>query len=1161
MVLPSGDSSPTLKTLPSMVLQQDVGWKMQKSHSELVFPRPSARSRGYSESRMKDLASSSSHPLNRITSTMTIQPELLAPAATVMPSSSFGTRAGEAMRPSPRDRSASVSRITELVMVDDLPASPSGSPGIWWSLNRREVTARPWNDAGEAGNDTIPEEQKENWEQTRKTVSQAIGSILGSATLIAHRTLLASMPLLELVPVPGLTMAAKLLLGIWDAVQEVDTNRLVFLRLTERCACVIITLHQELQDAGEVVVQELSPSLRRIEELFTGIQVLVKKESNIPFLKRFLKREETLRHIETLNRQLDQELQILGPSFQIRTVKVIKEFTAGMDDRIEATIQRVLQSHCCSQPAQSPILTRPPKNPSLLRPMSRRLLQPLEEITSVQDDKDRELDQNDLRQQMDSALQSGSDSTMLEFLQIPREDILEAIKSMQRHLEKTRPKMKGATDPDLNSPKDTLEREFIETGIDSLRRMSKSSTTLPGWTITRFEIDCTSRVGVGFFSDVYEGTWRGQTVAIKVLRDFASSRLFVREVEIWKNLSHPNIVELLGASSASGNPPWFFVSPFAENGDLGNHLRRLSMVREQRGLGLSPSFSSSSARTLEHIRRDSFKPSRESDLPRFMLEIAMGMDYLHEHGVLHGDLKSANVLVDETYTCLISDFGQSEIRAEAYRMSGISRSRGTLRWQAPEVMQGLSDLTPAVDIYAFSITCVEVLNMGQMPWSLVDDNAVQFIVLKEDERPAIPGQYHATPIHDLLQQCWHRDPESRPSFSEVVLSLRRNRHSIGGVLETPPPKSIPEMPELDQPQEPKSPISLSPCLSAFNPAEGRIPLTTRPSLRTTNSSPRPLSDDVLSQEETINESPSESDLYSASPNNDSSLTFLSENSAASEGFVKVDMEMDPKLWEARNERRYRMSLTHRYHHSLSLALWDPVPVAVGAVGYALKPNGSFVTLFNAINPTEIDDPRVQSMPSIAGYGSAPIGSHRHATRNAALRGLDAVVGFLNSGKRDDPSPNFSRRASLPLRAGHKVAYMYTESTEYRYMRELDAAKAWFKANADRIIEAFGEHSVHREDLMLIIGVLQAPNYALFVSHNHPDGNVHFHTYSPRQGRPWGTFSTDTNALDEHGGPSYHEPSPTPHQCACKVSINGDPPKAMLLARLRFPPDAIEPTSL
>jgi len=180
-----------------------------------------------------------------------------------------------------------------------------------------------------------------------------------------------------------------------------------------------------------------------------------------------------------------------------------------------------------------------------------------------------------------------------------------------------------------------------------------------------------------------------------------------------------------------------------------------------------------------------------------------------------------------------------------------------------------------------------------------------------------------------------------------------------------------------------------------------------------------MSEDSHSQEGTIIESSAEGDLYSASPHNVSYSTILSEDSAVSEEFVKVDIEMDPKLWEARNERRYRMSLTHRYHHSctyfsahgsfyhvhkrisVSLALWDPIPVAVGAVGYVIRPSGTFITLFNAINPMETDDPRVKSMPSIAGYGKTPIGNHRHATRNAALRGLDAVVGFLSSGKRDD----------------------------------------------------------------------------------------------------------------------------------------------------------------
>jgi hypothetical protein len=86
---------------------------------------------------------------------------------------------------------------------------------------------------------------------------------------------------------------------------------------------------------------------------------------------------------------------------------------------------------------------------------------------------------------------------------------------------------------------------------------------------------------------------------------------------------------------------------------------------------------------------------------------------------------------------------------------------------------------------------------------------------------------------------------------------------------------------------------------------------------------------------------------------------------------------------------------------VSLALWEPVEVVVGAVGYVLKPTGKFVTLFNAISPSESSDPRVKTMPSIAGYGKVSIGHHRHAARNAALRGFDAVVGFLSSGKRDE----------------------------------------------------------------------------------------------------------------------------------------------------------------
>ena len=178
--------------------------------------------------------------------------------------------------------------------------------------------------------------------------------------------------------------------------------------------------------------------------------------------------------------------------------------------------------------------------------------------------------------------------------------------------------------------------------------------------------------------------------------------LFVREIEIWKTLRHLNVLRLYGASSASGDPPWFFVSPYMKNGNLAQHLKWVELNERPSYLGidmgsspmpLSPIRSSlSSLRsgtfpalwTASQTRRDLTPPGtrgnsitpedtvllREWDLFRFMHEIAKGMEYLHREGVLHGDLKGANVLVDDNYRCVISDFGQSEMKSEVYRISG-----------------------------------------------------------------------------------------------------------------------------------------------------------------------------------------------------------------------------------------------------------------------------------------------------------------------------------------------------------------------------------------------------------------------------------------------------------------------------------------------------------
>lgn len=177
-------------------------------------------------------------------------------------------------------------------------------------------------------------------------------------------------------------------------------------------------------------------------------------------------------------------------------------------------------------------------------------------------------------------------------------------------------------------------------------------------------------------------------MAIKVLAETTPRKLFIREMEIWKTLKHPNVLELYGASSTSGDPPWFFVSPYLSNGSLVEFLKHAEVKfssrrrRSSRSVPIRPSEESNGIET-----SDSKHLIWEADLWRFMSDIATGMEYLHSHGVLHGDLKvkalkmvsyisltsftqGSNVLVDARPRCLITDFGQSEMKSEASRISG-----------------------------------------------------------------------------------------------------------------------------------------------------------------------------------------------------------------------------------------------------------------------------------------------------------------------------------------------------------------------------------------------------------------------------------------------------------------------------------------------------------
>ncbi|KNZ79967.1 hypothetical protein J132_08409 [Termitomyces sp. J132] len=172
---------------------------------------------------------------------------------------------------------------------------------------------------------TIPQEQTKGWVHTRDRVGKAAASVLGTATDVAHEILFTGVTVLACVPVPGLAPFARVLLQIWDALQSVDTNRLQCLRLTQRCADILLSVHEEVKEAGDQVDEELQTPITKLTESFQTVESFLLKQIHRPFLKRYLKRDEIQAQILSCDAQLTEALCMLGLSIQIKILRSVQD--------------------------------------------------------------------------------------------------------------------------------------------------------------------------------------------------------------------------------------------------------------------------------------------------------------------------------------------------------------------------------------------------------------------------------------------------------------------------------------------------------------------------------------------------------------------------------------------------------------------------------------------------------------------------------------------------------------------------------------------------------------------------------------------------------------------------------------------------------------------
>lgn len=236
------------------------------------------------------------------------------------------------------------------------------------------------------------------------------------------------------------------------------------------------------------------------------------------------------------------------------------------------------------------------------------------------------------------------------------------------------------------------------------------------------------RIGTGGYGDVWravglaEGT-QDSEVAIKEFRDGVN----VRELELLARLSHPNVIALLGIESHEGRH--CIVMEYADGGSAAAMLRSYPS-------GVPP-----------------------EQVARVVLDVAAGLDYLHAEGVVHRDVKPANVVLSDGVAKLC-DMGLAKtLDGSAATHTG----HGTFAYTAPELFLAGARATPACDLYALGVLAYE-LATGALPYG-AEDAAIYAETLSP--APIVLPRSIPPRLATALAGCLEKIPSQRWTAAQV----------------------------------------------------------------------------------------------------------------------------------------------------------------------------------------------------------------------------------------------------------------------------------------------------------------------------------------------------------------------------------------------------------
>ncbi|XP_029001740.1 ephrin type-B receptor 3-like isoform X1 [Betta splendens] len=243
-------------------------------------------------------------------------------------------------------------------------------------------------------------------------------------------------------------------------------------------------------------------------------------------------------------------------------------------------------------------------------------------------------------------------------------------------------------------------------------------------------------------------------VAIKTLKVGYTDRQrrdFLSEASIMGQFEHPNIIRLEGVVTKSR--PVMIVTEFMENGALDSFLR---------------------------LNDGQFTVIQ---LVGMLRGIAAGMKYLSDMNYVHRDLAARNILVNSNLMCKVSDFGLSRFLEDdptdptytsslyfmlTYSFAYPQGGKIPIRWTAPEAI-AYRKFTSASDVWSYGIVMWEVMSYGERPyWDMSNQDVINAV---EQDYRLPPPMDCPTALHQLMLDCWVKERNLRPKFTQIVATL------------------------------------------------------------------------------------------------------------------------------------------------------------------------------------------------------------------------------------------------------------------------------------------------------------------------------------------------------------------------------------------------------